>query len=189
MDFRHKPLLKVGEKPIVEWIIECASLQTYSLAINVNRDLELYRKFGLPLVPDLISGDAGPLAGIHAAMRWCRENEPGGTHIACFPGDVPWFEPDLVKRMTEAVAASESLIGWLQTGQQWQPLFSLWDLTLEERLWDALQMGLYSPMQFIRSQANVPVSESSIRPGNYLNINTLEDVNQANSTASQRSSE
>ncbi len=188
MDYRHKPLMNVGKRSIIEWIIECASLQTYRLVINVNRDVELYEKFGLPLIPDLVSTDAGPLAGIHAAMDWRRENESGSTHIACFPGDVPWFGSDLVPRLKDGVAVTDSLIGWLQTGSQWQPLFSLWDLRLEQRLSDALQLGLYSPMQFIRSQANVLVPESSVRQGDYLNINTLEDLELASSIAALRDS-
>jgi len=67
-------------------------------------------------------------------------------------------------------------------------LFSLWDLRLEQRLSDALQLGLYSPMQFIRSQANVLVPESSVRQGDYLNINTLEDLELASSIAALRDS-
>lgn len=187
LDYQHKPLIQVGHKRIIEWIIESASQQTCRLVINVNRDFTRYEEFDLPLIPDLVSMDSGPLAGIHATMSWARQCEPCCTHIACFPGDVPWFEPDLVQRLLDRMIASDGRVGWLQTGAQWQPLFSLWELSLAERLGEALQMGLYSPLQFIRSQANAMLSVPDIRPGDYLNINTQDDLAIANAIAHERS--
>lgn len=186
MHYRHKPLMTAGRKTILEWIIDNAKEQTTRLIINVNRDLELYERFELPLVSDLAISDAGPLAGIQAAMHWCRQNDAGCTHVACFPGDVPWFDSDLVHRLSIAMRKDDSRIGWLQTGEQWQPLFSLWDTTLEERVTEALQLGLYSPMQFIRSQSNSLVTLANPAPGNYLNINTDEDHIRANEIAGRR---
>lgn len=186
MHYRHKSLMTVGRKPILAWIMETAQAQTARLLINVNRDRELYEPFELPLVSDLAGTDAGPLAGIHAAMHWCRANDSDCTHVACFPGDVPWFDGDLVARLSIAMLQDSSRIGWLQTGGQWQPLFSIWEIGLEERLADALEMGLYSPMQFIRSQPNTLLTLPGPAPGDYLNINTDEDLVLANEIARRR---
>lgn len=186
MHYRHKALMSAGHRKIIEWIIANARVQTTRLLINVNRDHELYEPFALPLVNDLVSTDAGPLAGIHAAMHWCRENEPDCTHVACFPGDVPWFDCDLVERLSIVMLEENSSIGWLQTGEQWQPLFSIWEIGLEERLANALQMGLYSPMQFIRSQPNTLLTLPAPALGDYLNINTDEDLALANEIAHGR---
>jgi molybdenum cofactor guanylyltransferase len=186
MQYRHKPLMTAGRQTILQWIIENAENQAGRLLINVNRDLELYESFGLPLISDLVIGDSGPLAGIQAAMHWCRENDPACTHIACFPGDVPWFDSDLVQRLSIAMLKESSSIGWLRTAEQWQPLFSLWDMAMERQLADALQLGLYSPMQFIRSQPNALVTLVNLKPGDYMNINTEEDLLLANKIADQR---
>lgn len=186
MHYRQKALMAAGDKSIIEWIIETARVQTDRLLINVNRDFELYEPFELPLIKDLVSTDSGPLAGIHAAMRWCRENEPACTHVACFPGDVPWFDGDLVERLATVMLRDNARIGWLQTGEQWQPLFSVWEAGLEECLAEALEMGLYSPMQFIRSQPNTLLTLATPALGYYLNINTDEDLVIANEIARER---
>jgi molybdopterin-guanine dinucleotide biosynthesis protein A len=186
MHYRQKALMAAGDKTIIEWIIEAANVQTDRLLINVNRDFELYESLELPLIKDIVSTDSGPLAGIHAAMRWCRENEPGCTHVACFPGDVPWFDGDLVERLVTVMLRDNARIGWLQTGEQWQPLFSVWEAGLEERLAEALELGLYSPMQFIRSQPNTLLTLATPASGDYLNINTDEELVLANEIARER---
>lgn len=179
MNFAQKPLLELGGKRIIDWIIQSASPQVQNLIINVNQPSDSYTSLGLPLVPDDCGSHAGPLAGILTAMSWCRINDPLCTHLACFPGDVPWFDDDFVARLHETISAHCALIGWLQTHLQFQPLFSLWDLRVESSLKKALENGAYSPMAFIRTNASILLCMGETNAGYYLNVNTPEDLEAA----------
>src|SRR5574339_257018 len=64
-----KGLQPLRGKPMAQWAIERLAPQVDELLVNCNQNLEAYARFGLRLVPDEIRGFAGPLAGLHAALR------------------------------------------------------------------------------------------------------------------------
>ena len=181
MGYQDKPLLALGNKRIIDWILQSATPQVEKLVLNVNRNAELYANLLLPAVADTCSNEGGPLAGIHAAMLWTKANDPDCTHLACFPGDVPWFDANYVRRVIEKMIKEDTQVGWLQTQLQRQPLFSVWDIRQEPALRQALQNNFYSPMKFIQSQPNSLVIMSNTAAGHYLNLNTPEELAQAES--------
>lgn len=185
MNYQDKPLLQLGNKRVIDWILQCAAPQVKKLSLNVNRNAHEYVSLGLPIVTDIDSSDAGPLAGIYAALHWNIASDPSCTHLACFPGDVPWFDPHIVERMQSLMAREGTQIGWLQTNLQRQPLFSVWDLRLAPALGKALQEGVYSPMRFIMSQAHSLLIDTDIAPGHYVNLNTPEDLAAARDLANR----
>lgn len=176
MQFQQKPLLSLGKRRVIDWILRSATPQVSQMLINVNKAADHYAEFHLPIISDVHGHDAGPLAGIHAAMLWSRAENPQCTHIACFPGDVPWFDEDYVPRVLAQMTQELALTGWLQTELQCQPLFSVWDIRLEGLLAKALEQGHYSPMTFIRSQPNSLLVLPTVQPGHYLNLNSPEDL-------------
>jgi len=185
MHFQEKPLLMVGQKRVIDWILQAASSQVENLVLNINRETEQYVSLGLPMVTDATGVDGGPLAGIYAAMCWNSEVHPESTHLACFPGDVPWFDANYVQRSMQMMAREHTQIGWLQTHLQRQPLFSVWEMTLAPVLKDALCRGVYSPMSFIQSQRNSMVLITDTHQGHYWNLNTPEDLLLAQTMAEQ----
>ncbi len=185
MQFQEKPLLALGNRRVMDWILQSATQQVSQLLINVNKAAERYAEFGLPLISDSFGNDPGPLAGIHAAMLWSLANDPGCTHVACFPGDVPWFDNDYVQRVLGLMIHEHTQIGWLQTQQQYQPLFSVWDLRMERLLAQALERGYYSPMAFTRLHSNSLLVLPETKSGHYLNLNSPEDLVLARTFAEQ----
>lgn len=185
MQFQEKPLLQLGNRRVIDWILQSAIPQVSQLLINVNKAGEYYAEFGLPLISDAFSNDPGPLAGLHAAMLWSLSNDPGCTHVACFPGDVPWFDHDYVRRVLDLMLHEHTQIGWLQTEQQYQPLFSVWDIRMEKLLALALERGHYSPMAFTRSHSNSLLVLAETKPGYYLNLNSPQDMILARTLADQ----
>ena len=183
MLFQEKPLLPLGSRRVIDWILEAANPQVSQMLININKATDRYTEFGLPIIADGHRHDAGPLAGIHAAMLWSKAENRRCTHIACFPGDVPWFDDDYVQRVLRLMTEEHTLAGWLQTDLQFQPLFSLWDIRLEDLLGKALEQGHYSPMAFIRSLPNSLLVLSGTQQGHYLNLNSPEDLVRARTHA------
>ena len=182
MNYSDKPLLEVGGRVILESILHTANDQVGSLIINVNCNPERYTRFNLPIITD-DSDFKGPLAGILSAFNYVATNRPEVTKIACFPGDVPWFPDDIVESMLKAMRETGSEVAWLRTDGQVQPLFSVWSVKLRVALEDALQGGIYSPMQFILSRRHALVDYPRLSPGLFCNINTPEDLEMAQNMA------
>jgi len=176
MHYQEKPLLALGNKRVIDWILQSASPQVEKLLLSVNKEPGLYATLHLPIVSDTLNNAGGPLAGIHAAMLWIRANDPDCTHLACFPGDVPWFDSDYVERILQKMCEEHTRVGWLQTNLQCQPLFSVWDMRLESELGEALLKSVYSPMLFIQSQLNSLVTLTNTATGHYLNLNTPDEL-------------
>lgn len=180
MQFRDKALMPLGERRVIDYIIDNARGQTDRLLINVNRQPERYQHFALPLIPDPFGPGAGPLAGILAAMEYCREQDYGEV-LACFPGDVPWFPQNLVEQLEGLRVQESTQVCCARTAGQWQPLFSVWSLALLPVLRQAMANKVYSPMMLIRSLPHSVLELEHLLPGHFANLNTPEDLTYAQS--------
>ncbi|MDP2141089.1 MAG: molybdenum cofactor guanylyltransferase MobA [Gammaproteobacteria bacterium] len=179
LNYEDKPLLDLGGKPIIEYIIENAKVQVAELLLNVNRHTEKYAQFRIPIIGDCVEGYVGPLAGVLSAMKWCKAHGHDRGIVACFPGDVPWFPQDIVQRVATKMLANDSETGWLRTDGQYQPLFSLWSMKLHDELETALRQHVYSPMEFILSTRHVLLEIDGSSTEHFLNINSPHDLDKA----------
>lgn len=178
MQFQDKSLLPLGGKPVIAHIIANARPQVGSLLLNVNRHPERYARYELPIVADTCVQDAGPLAGILAGMEYAHLH--GGCDVlACFPGDVPWFPDDIVTRLEDLRSQDASEVCYACTHGQWQPLFSVWSLTLLPALREALANRVFSPMMLIQSLPHSVLVLDKLAPGHFDNLNTPDDLARA----------
>ena len=67
-----KCLLPMNGKSLIAHVLAAIAPQTGDILINTNNDPAAYLKFGLPVLPDVISGFQGPLAGLLTGMLWSR---------------------------------------------------------------------------------------------------------------------
>lgn len=179
MHFENKALLDLGGQPLITHVIAGATPQVGQLLINANRDLERFAELSIPVMADPYGAEAGPLAGIRTGMQFCRKHFPNAQAVACFPADVPWFPLDIVAQLAHALNSESTQVAWLCTSGQWQPLFSLWSLELEDVLTTALRDGLYSPMALIRSVPNSLLNIANSERGDFENLNTPADLAKA----------
>lgn len=186
MNNLNKPLLPVANKPVIEHVIGLARPQVQNLVISVNRNLDDYRRFGMPLVNDLPLNLEGPLLGICSAMHWFREQDLDADYLACFPADVPAFPHDIVSQLLDRlrqltaaagkIDAGDKTVAWCKTGEQVQPLFSLWPFSAFTDLSQALKSGVHGPRLFFRDHPNVILALPSPVPPEFFNINTPEQL-------------
>lgn len=124
-------------RPMVQHAIDRLAPQVGALLINANRNLDVYRTFGWPLITDAIDGFAGPLAGLHAGLRAARTR-----YVVTVPCDSPFLPLDLVGRLSAALAASPAArLAVARTGMRAHPVFALVERALLESLEGFLASG------------------------------------------------
>ena len=115
-----KGLRVLRGKPMIEWVLERFAPQVDEVLINANQNLDVYARFGHPVIPDEISGYAGPLAGLQCALSAARH-----PLVATVPCDSPFLPDDLVTRLDTALRARQAQIAVARTRDQPHPVFCL----------------------------------------------------------------
>jgi molybdopterin-guanine dinucleotide biosynthesis protein A len=115
-----KGLRALRGKPMVAWVVERFAPQVGELLINANQNVDAYGQFGHRVIPDVIGGFAGPLAGLHAGLT-------AAAHplVATVPCDSPFLPPDLVARLRAALEINQAQLAVAITGTQPHPVFCL----------------------------------------------------------------
>jgi molybdenum cofactor guanylyltransferase len=156
-------------KPMAAHAIERLLPQVGALAINANRNLDAWRAFGHPVFTDDVGGFAGPLAGLHAAMRFA-----GTPWVVTVPCDSPFLPDDLVARLATAAARAHAQVAVARTGDQPHPVFALVDRSLLPGLEAFLATGQrkidawYAPLAVVE----VPFDDEHA----FRNINTVDEL-------------
>jgi len=131
-----KGLVLLDGRPLVAHVIERLRPQVDTLVINANQNGDRYAAFGYPVVPDVIPGFAGPLAGLHAAMAAATT-----PYVVTSPCDSPFLPSDLVARLAAAFAGMPLDLAVARTFEQPHPVFSLVRTDVRPHLEEFLRGG------------------------------------------------
>ncbi|MHA3914167.1 molybdenum cofactor guanylyltransferase MobA [Halovulum sp. GXIMD14793] len=173
-----KCLLALGLRTLLEIIVERLGPQCDGLVLNANGDPARFGAFDLPVVPDSISGFAGPLAGVLAGIDYAAAQ--GAEVIVTAAGDTPMLPLDLVARLQEARAEAGVPLAMAMTpdperGLARHPTFGLWPVSLREDLRAALGAGISKVVAWTEPHGCAKaVFEGS--PDPFFNVNTPEDL-------------
>ncbi len=133
-----KPLRELGGKPILDHVVERVRPQVGQLAINANGDPQRFARYELPVVPDVIEGHAGPLAGILTGLAWARAQAGPGRWLASFATDSPFLPTDLVAQLRAAAESDGAALACANSQGRDHPVFGLWSLDLYDDLYRAV---------------------------------------------------
>ncbi|WP_093991018.1 molybdenum cofactor guanylyltransferase MobA [Flavimaricola marinus] len=172
--------LTLGGQTILGRVIHRLTAQTASLSLSANGDPGRFADYGLPVLPDPLGYDAGPLAGVLAGLDWAADM--GFTSMVSVPGDTPFLPRDLVARLLDgaqetgyALAASPDPSGRLRR----HPTCSVWAVNRREALRAALDNGLRKVGLWADQEQAVTVRFESSPFDPFFNINTPEDLARA----------
>jgi len=119
-----KGLQLLRGEPMVAHVLARLAPQVNALLINANQNPDSYAALGAQyearVIPDLIGGYAGPLAGLQAGLAAART-----PLVLTVPCDSPFLPPDLVGRLRVALNANLAQIAVAKTGDQPHPVFAL----------------------------------------------------------------
>lgn len=168
-----KGLQTFGSKLMVAHVIERLAPQVGELMINANQNLDTYRGFGYPVVPDQVQGFAGPLAGLQAGLAHCAT-----SYLVTAPCDSPFLPHDLVEHLSEAMMQANADLAVAITGEgatrQPHPVFCLLKCSLLPSLETYLAQGGRKVDAWYGSLrvAEVKFDDEAA----FRNINTLEEL-------------
>ncbi len=186
MGVEDKALMPLGGKPMIARVIERLRPQVERIVISANGDLSRFSAFDLPIVPDMFEGFVGPLAGLHAGMRWSEANFPEARFIVSVAADTPFFPADLVARLSEGCGRDENTVALAASTAGTHPIFGLWPVKLADGLERLLTNGKAGKMlefadRFMR--LNVPFDDIVLPDGKtvdpFFNVNTPEHAAEA----------
>jgi molybdopterin-guanine dinucleotide biosynthesis protein A len=166
-----KARIRVGGKMIISRMLEVIK-PVFEEIILVTNTAEEFREFGdLKMTYDEYKG-AGPLGGIHAAIKVSEK-----TACFVFAGDMPLIDRDLILRETEFYLMHEKEIVVPLTGKFIEPLHSIYRNTIIHDLEAYLSdRNIKAVREFIRNRniAYFIPGESDIKA--FINVNLPADI-------------
>jgi molybdopterin-guanine dinucleotide biosynthesis protein A len=163
-----KGLQPLRGKPMIAWVLERLKPQVAEIILNANQNVQKYEAYGHRVVRDEIGGFAGPLAGLHAGLKFARH-----PLVVTVPCDSPFLPADLVSRLQAALGANQLAVA--KTGEQAHPVFSLMKRDVRESLEAFLAQGGRKIDAWYAALKVVEVSFDD-EPDAFRNINTLEEL-------------
>ena len=177
MNGADKPMLMLAGRTLMEHVIEKSAPQVDELLINANRDIARFARFGLEVIPDVIGGSAGPLAGILAGQRWARENHAGARWLVSFACDCPFIPADLAARLIAGAEQAGVPLATAASGGRRHPVFSAWSMELPLDPDDLLiTRGFRKVDRLISEFPHCAIEFPAIPFDPFFNINDPEDL-------------
>ena len=185
---RDKGPLVIGGKPMIEHVIARLRPQVHRILISGN-DEERYSGYCLPVVPDAIGEDtgeeqAGPLAGLHAALLWAQSETPDARFLLTVPIDTPFLPRDLTQRLADGLHAADATSAIAASNGRTHPVVGLWSIGLLAAVTASIQDGVRAMHRFAEQQKSAVVDFPSVTARGvsvdpFFNVNTPDDLQRA----------
>lgn len=150
-----KGLQMLRGEPMVAHVLRRLAPQVDAVLVNANQNADAYASIAssimasmrpstsssvqpcdVSIVPDIVGGFAGPLAGLHAGLAAATT-----PMLVTVPCDSPFLPLDLVSRLRGAMQSSDAQIAVAKTGAQAHPVFALVDVDVRDSLGAFLESG------------------------------------------------
>jgi molybdenum cofactor guanylyltransferase len=171
-----KGLQVLHGRSLLDHVIDRVRPQVRALALNANGDAARFAAFALPVLPDPVAGQPGPLAGILAGMRWAETLDPAAEWLLSVPTDTPFLPRDLVVRLKEARGRSGAAVACAAAGGQLHPVVALWPVALAQKLCTALAEGVRGVGKFAGAMGLTEVDFTGAGTDPFLNINDMAEL-------------
>ena len=181
-----KAMIRIGEKTILERVLERLRPACANIVLNANGDPARFAQYGLPVVADSIPDFAGPLAGILAGLDWAATHAPGVSDMMSTPGDCPFLPWDMVERLHQARQDAKLPLACARSGDWRHPVVGLWPVALREDLRTALTVDGLRKIEVWTARHGIAIADWPSEPVDpFFNVNTPEDAATAERIATQ----
>ena len=169
MGGQDKGQLILNGRRLIEYVLEAIEPQVKTILINANRHQAEYARYGYSVIPDVLQGYQGPLAGFASGMRAATT-----PYIVTLPCDGPFSAPDLVARLATALQNMHADISVAHDGERLQPVYALLPTKFQSSLEDFLATGERKIDRWY-AQHNMAIADFSDAVKSFRNINTPQD--------------
>lgn len=169
MGGQDKGLIELNGQPMIEYILEALAPQVEGIIINANRNINSYRRYGHPVVEDIIDGYFGPLVGIASGIKASNSGR-----VLAVPCDSPFVPDCLAGRLQAAMDDEQADICVATDGKRLQPVFALIRSELLDSLLAYLQDGGRKIDTWYNRHRLAQVDFSDY-PEAFINVNTPEE--------------
>ncbi len=173
-----KCLRMLGGETILARIAARIAPQLGPLALNANGDPARFDEYGLPVLPDVIPGNAGPLAGVLTGLEWAAERDC--AWLATIPTDAPFLPLDLIARLAAAATREGSDMVCAASAGRNHPVVGLWPVRLRAALRLAMVAEDIRKVDIWTCRYKLSVVEFASEPYDpFVNVNRPEDLDRA----------
>lgn len=182
-----KATLELAGMSLLQRSVERLRPQVAAIAVSANGDPTRFAMPSLAVLPDIVPGFRGPLAGILSGLAW-TESETPHRWMASVAVDSPFFPADLVPRLAATTHAFPDTIAVAASRGRSHPVFALWPVGCRAALDRFLSKGDSGKvMAFLEAQGYAVVEFDETVPGQdpFFNVNTREDLQAAQILATE----
>ena len=171
----------VSNKPLISLVVERAGAQVDYLAINSNQKSSGNK---IETIPDCISGNLGPLAGILSGLKWLEKSDDSFSNwLVIFPVDSPFFPENLVECFFKNLRDEKIVMA--KCKGRLHPVFSMWHTDNLKLLEKFLIEGGRKIDLFSKKIKTRVVNFPFIGYDPFFNVNNLDDLKKAESISSK----
>lgn len=164
-----KGLVTLADRPMVRFVLDRLAPQVASILINANRNLDLYAAEGHAVVPDIVDGYLGPLAGMASGLKAAKTE-----YVLCVPCDCPLLPQDLAQRMATALMTADAELAVASDGDRLHPVFTLLKRAALPSILAFLDEGERKIDKWF-ARHTLAVADFSDQPESFLNVNRPEE--------------
>ncbi|MDO9269054.1 MAG: molybdenum cofactor guanylyltransferase MobA [Methylobacter sp.] len=170
MNNQDKGLVKFKGRPMVSYAIAALAPVVDCVFINANRNIDLYRQFGWPVISDQTDSFDGPLAGILTAMIHADADV-----LVVIPCDSPLIKTEHLQKLLLTRAENNADVAIAFDGISLHPVFLAIKTSLQTSLQDYLADGQRKVAVWL-AQQNWVQADFSDEPEIFSNINTMTEL-------------
>jgi len=183
---QHKALAKVGDRPIIDWVIAAVKPHVDELLVVTNDPIS-FLPWDATIATDLFSTRSS-LTGIHAGLYHARCD-----HALIVAADLPLIQSGLIRHLVMAIQPGDDVV-MPKTADGFQPLCAVYAKRCLDNMANQLKLGRYRIQSAIRRRRTRIVSEKALRRVDpelvsFFNVNTASDRNQADAMLRMRCSD
>lgn len=167
-----KGLVKLANKPLIEYVVNAIQQHVNHIMISANRNINEYQKLGFPVISDGQDEFNGPLSGICEALKICETN-----YLLVLPCDSPFIESDIIEKLYNSAKDNNSDVALMHDGHFLQPLFSLISRNALASLEACIAAKNFKAKQWMTDQRHSIVEDH--REMMFFNINNNEALSKA----------
>lgn len=179
MNALDKGLVCYHGRPMVSYAIDALAGVAGRTIINANRNQDLYRQFGLPVIADQTESFDGPLAGILSAMI----HADAGV-LLVMPCDSPLIKAEHLQKLLSVREQNQADAAVAFDGERVHPVFLAIKTSLVKPLREYLDSGQRKLDRWLARLKTVR-ADFSETPGIFININTLAELSELESRAGE----